>query len=143
MESTGERDNRERDASSIQTGAESQATDNEDKEKIKLSNDSISSSINGISKIKALCDEKGISLTVVCQPLYYSVFESFGIFGYRRIYTQLAAVCSFWDFSYNSLSFDFRYFYDDLSFKTAVGGMVADRIVGGGIYTVRMILVFT
>lgn len=132
VESTGERDNRERDASSIQTGAESQATDNEDKEKIKLSSDSVSSAINGISKIKALCDEKGISLTVVCQPLYYSVFESFEFSDIEEFYTQLAAVCSFWDFSYSSLSFDFRYFYDDLSFKTAVGGMVADRIVSGG-----------
>lgn len=45
-------------------------------------------------------------------------------------YTRLAQVTPYWDFSYSSVSFEPRYFYDETHFRNCVGEMALARIFG-------------
>ena len=45
-------------------------------------------------------------------------------------YTRLAEVTPCWDFSYSSVSFEPRYFYDETHFRNCVGEMALARVFG-------------
>ena len=45
-------------------------------------------------------------------------------------YTRLAQVTPYWDFSYSSVSFEPRYFYDETHFRNCVGEMALARMFG-------------
>ena len=83
-----------------------------------------------VTRIRDLCQEKGVRLLVICQPSYYKDYQRFDPADRPEFYNALAQVTDYWDFTLSSLSWDPRYFYDETHFRNALGSMVAARIFG-------------
>ncbi len=83
-----------------------------------------------VAKIKAMCDEKGVNLIVAACPIYAEAMDWFDRDEVEAFYAAIASVVDLWDFSYSSVSFEPRYFYDTTHFRNAVGEMMAARIFG-------------
>ena len=86
--------------------------------------------MDSVSRIQKLCEENGVTLTVVTAPVYWEYLDNFTMEDVIHFYRSLANVTPFWDFSYSSVSFEPRYFYDETHFRNAVGYMAAARIAG-------------
>ena len=86
--------------------------------------------IESVRRIVSLCENAGVKLTVVTAPVYADYFDYFDPAEVTAFYRALAEVTDFWDFSYSSVSFEPRYFYDATHFRNAVGDMAAARIAG-------------
>jgi peptidoglycan/xylan/chitin deacetylase (PgdA/CDA1 family) len=84
--------------------------------------------LSDISKIKSLCDEKGINLTVIFSPSYYAEKASYNTDELKEFWTELAGITNFWDFSFSSVSKEPRYFYDKYRMKTAIGNMALAKV---------------
>ena len=87
-----------------------------------------------VREIVERCEQDGVTLTVVFSPLYYRHAEYFDAEAVREFLADLAEITPFWDFSYSSVSFDPRYFYDATHFRNSVGEMALSRIYGGDLY---------
>ncbi len=85
---------------------------------------------HSLERIAALCEEKGVKLTVFMSPVYWKYLDYFPREQLREFYTAIARVCDFWDFSYSSVSFEPRYFYDRTHLRNAVGDMAIARMCG-------------
>ena len=81
-----------------------------------------------ISNIVDACEENGVNLIVVTAPVYADWIKFFDMNDVKDFYTNLAEVTDFWDFSYSSVSFEPRYFYDSTHFRNNVGYMAAARM---------------
>jgi peptidoglycan/xylan/chitin deacetylase (PgdA/CDA1 family) len=79
--------------------------------------------MQSVANIKAACEAAGVDLIVVCAPVYADYLAHFTQSDVEQFYTALAQVTDFWDFSYSSVSFEPRYFYDATHFRNAVGAM--------------------
>lgn len=86
--------------------------------------------LESMENIVAMCDENDVNLIVVTAPVYYEYMNNFYPESVCSFYTRLAEVVDFWDFSYSSISFEPRYFYDRTHFRNNVGHMAAARIFG-------------
>ena len=91
---------------------------------------SIDSTMESVGRIKKLCEEAGVNLTVVCGPVYSDYMRGVDPQDADRFYRALAEVTPFWDFSMSSVSFEPRYFYDSTHFRNCVGVMAEARIFG-------------
>lgn len=81
-----------------------------------------------VEQIAALCEEKGIELTVIFSPVYISQWNALEESRILEYKARIAEITDFWDFSYSSVSCDSRYFYDSLHFRNATGRMMLARI---------------
>lgn len=86
--------------------------------------------LDSVARIVRMCEEAGVNLTVVTAPVYAEYLAYFDMADVVGFYRDLAAVTDYWDFSYSSVSFEPRYFYDSTHFRNAVGDMAAARIAG-------------
>ena len=86
--------------------------------------------IKSMENIVSMCEDNGVNLIVVAAPVYYEYMNNFYPDSVCAFYTRLAEVVDFWDFSYSSVSFEPRYFYDRTHFRNNVGHMAAARIFG-------------
>lgn len=86
--------------------------------------------IKSMENIASMCEDNGVNLIVVAAPVYYEYMNNFYPDSVCAFYTRLAEVVDFWDFSYSSVSFEPRYFYDRTHFRNNVGHMAAARIFG-------------
>ncbi len=86
--------------------------------------------MESVERIRALCEDAGAELIVAAAPLYCEYLSNFDAAAVEKFYTALAQVTDFWDFSYSSVSFEPRYFYDGTHFRNAVGEMIAAKIGG-------------
>lgn len=86
--------------------------------------------IVSVREIKLLCDENDINLTVIFFPLYYGHYKGFNPERLEEIYSKLAGITDFWDFSVHPLCTDPRFFYDATHFRNALGDMALARIFG-------------
>ncbi len=86
--------------------------------------------LDSISRIVRMCEDAGVNLTVVTAPVYAEYLDNFDMTDVTGFYRDLAMVTDYWDFSYSSVSFEPRYFYDSTHFRNAVGDMAAARIAG-------------
>lgn len=86
--------------------------------------------IKSMENIVAMCEENDINLIVAAAPVYYEYMDNFYNDAVCGFYTRLAETVDFWDFSYSSVSFEPRYFYDRTHFRNNVGHMAAARIFG-------------
>lgn len=84
--------------------------------------------VASLKKIKELCDDKGINLTVMTSPVYFEYMSFFNREDVSEFYAKIAEVTPFWDFSLSSVSYEPRYFYDSTHFRNCVGDMAAARI---------------
>lgn len=87
--------------------------------------------LDSVERIVAMCEDAGVNLTVVTAPVYAEYLDNFDMADVAGFYRDLAHVTDYWDFSYSSVSFEPRYFYDSTHFRNAVGNMAAARIGGG------------
>ncbi len=89
-------------------------------------------SLARLADIRDLCRERGIDLVVVNNPVYADHMAYFDWDEVSEFYTRMAQVTPYWDFSYSSVSFDPRYFYDETHFRNCVGEMALARMFGDG-----------
>ena len=92
--------------------------------------EAITGTLESLTRIKHLCEENGVQLTVVTAPVYADYLASFPWEQVADFYTRLAEVTDYWDFSYSSVSFEPRYFYDETHFRECVGDMALARMFG-------------
>ncbi len=86
--------------------------------------------MQSVASIKALCEEAGVSLTVVAGPVYAEYLKNYEPETVAQFYRSLAQITSFWDFSSSSVSCEMRYFYDGTHFRNNVGEMICARMTG-------------
>jgi len=86
--------------------------------------------IASVAEIKNLCEEKNINLVVIFFPLYSEHARYYNPEQVEELYTRLAAITPFWDFSLHRLSTDPRFFYDETHFRNALGDMALAKIFG-------------
>ena len=86
--------------------------------------------MQSVASIKALCEEAGVSLTVVAGPVYAEYLKNFETETVAQFYRSLAQITSFWDFSSSSVSCEMRYFYDGTHFRNNIGEMICARMTG-------------
>ena len=67
---------------------------------------------------------------MVTAPVYADYLASFPWEQVAAFYTRLAEVTDYWDFSYSSVSFEPRYFYDETHFRECVGDMALAGCLG-------------
>ncbi|MDF2984824.1 MAG: hypothetical protein K0R50_334 [Eubacterium sp.] len=91
---------------------------------------SIDDFIDDVASIKALCDRNNINLLVLFPPMYNEYVQNFDPQQLTEVYTRLAEITNFWDFSVNSLTSDCRFFYDSTHFRNAMGKMALAEIFG-------------
>ena len=90
-----------------------------------------------IQRMKAACEEKGVSFTLVISPLYDEELSMYYCEDTKEFFRQLSQITDYWDFSgYTSVSAEARYFYDYAHFRNAVGEMMLAKMFGNdtGIY---------
>lgn len=98
--------------------------------KRQINRDAMAGTMESIGNIRRLCEERGIDLTVAAGPVYADYMAYFEPEQVKEFYCALAEVTPFWDFSYSSVSFEPRYFYDETHFRNSVGVMAAARMAG-------------
>ena len=92
--------------------------------------EAITGTLESLTRIKQLCEDNGVQLTVVTAPVYADYLASFPWEQVADFYARLAEVTDYWDFSYSSVSFEPRYFYDETHFRECVGDMALARMFG-------------
>ena len=83
-----------------------------------------------VADIRDMCAQRGVNLIVIASPVYAGQWNAYDETALRAYRTALAGAADYWDFSYTSISFDSRYFYDQTHFRSAVGTMVLAEIFG-------------
>ena len=86
--------------------------------------------MQSVAAIRALCEEAGVSLTVVAGPVYAEYLKNFEPETVAQFYRSLVQITPFWDFSSSSISCEMRYFYDGTHFRNNVGEMLCARMTG-------------
>lgn len=90
----------------------------------------IDETMASVARMKAMCEENGVNLTVVSAPVYIDHYRCFLPEQIEYFFTSLAEVTPFWDFSLSSASCEMRYFYDETHFRNCLGRMAVGRIFG-------------
>lgn len=92
--------------------------------------EAISGTLDALAHIRDLCAEKGVNFLVLCAPVYADYLDYYDWDQVADFYARLAEVTPYWDFSYSSVSFEPRYFYDETHFRNCVGEMALARVFG-------------
>lgn len=90
----------------------------------------IETTMESVAAIRDMCEAAGVDLYVVCAPVYGEYLNTFTDEDLAAFYTALAEVTDYWDFTYSSVSWEPRYFYDSTHFRNAVGDMALARMFG-------------
>lgn len=82
-----------------------------------------------VRRMKEYCDERGVTFEFFITPNYESDAYTFSADALRAYWTGLADIQSFWNFSgYTNVSYDPRYFYDYMHFRTITGEFVLGTV---------------
>lgn len=85
--------------------------------------------LNTMQKIRDLCLQHGISLTVFITPHHRVIMDSIDKNDYLAWMKELAAITPFWDFSaYNSITLDDRNYLESSHYLPRIGALIAARI---------------
>lgn len=90
----------------------------------------VTGTLDSLTHIRDLCAQKGVNFLVLCAPVYADYMAYYDWDQVKEFYTRLAQVTPYWDFSYSSVSFEPRYFYDETHFRNCVGEMALARVFG-------------
>ena len=90
----------------------------------------IEENVAAVARMKARCEAAGVTFLAVSPTNYADYLKLYRAEDVEAYFRALAAVTDFWDFSYNAVSFDPRYFYDESHFRNAVGEMMFAVIYG-------------
>ncbi len=94
----------------------------------KISLDNIDSVVEILSQIHNLCETSDTKLTVVIPPMYENKLRLYSDRDLNSLFTGIASVTDYWNFSYSSISKDARYFYDATHIRNDAANMVLSRI---------------
>lgn len=84
-----------------------------------------------IEEIKTLCDEKGITFTLILDPVSDDELSIYNSDDLAQYWKDIAKITDFWDFcGYTSVSYEDRYFYDTYHFRTNIGKMMLAEMAG-------------
>ncbi|MBQ7161135.1 MAG: polysaccharide deacetylase family protein [Clostridia bacterium] len=86
--------------------------------------------LNDVAEIKRLCDISGTTLTVVFTPVYIEQLELFTDESIDRLFSGLANITDYRNYSVSPISFDARYFYDLTHTRNATADMVIGAEAG-------------
>ncbi len=90
----------------------------------------IENTMKSVAAIRDMCEAADVDLYVVCAPVYGEYLNTFTDEDLTAFYTALAEVTDYWDFTYSSVSWEPRYFYDATHFRNAVGDMALAKMFG-------------
>jgi len=87
-----------------------------------------------VKALKALCDEKGIELTIIVPPSPRMRLDEFSKEDIAEFYSRLSEIADFYDYA-NFVPDEPRFYYDESHFRNNVGNMVlADIFADDSIY---------
>lgn len=88
--------------------------------------------VSDIMDIKSLCDEHGISLYIVTNPLYYKTYARDIESGYIDFLEALSEKIEFYNFSsFSDITMDESNYYEASHFTPAVSAMMIDTVFNG------------
>lgn len=90
----------------------------------------IENCVKSLTAIRDLCEQNGINLIVVNNPVYRAYMDYFSTEDLTRFAEAIASVTPFWDFSHTSVSYEPRYWYDKTHFRNSVGDMMVAVMTG-------------
>ena len=90
----------------------------------------IDNMVQRVANIRDMSEAAGVNLIVIFNPVYSDHFHRFYQHEVVELFTKLADVVPFWDFTMSTISFDPRFFYDATHFRHAAGVMMLGRIFG-------------
>lgn len=90
----------------------------------------LAEAMESVRKIKAACEEQGVELIVICNPVYYEAEAYYSEEDMASFRNALASVTDYWDFTLSPASYDPRYFYDLTHFRNCLGRMLLARVFG-------------
>ena len=80
-----------------------------------------------------LCDEYGIELTVITNPLYCLTFDKAYENGYADYLYALSDITDYYNFSGHSyVTDDYHYYYETSHFTPEVSRLMIDAVLGNG-----------
>jgi hypothetical protein len=86
-----------------------------------------------LQKIRGICLQHGISLTVFITPHHRAIMDSIDENDYLAWLRELAAITPFWNFSgYNSVTLDDRNYLESSHYLPRIGTLIAARIFNDG-----------
>ncbi len=83
-----------------------------------------------LERVKNYCDEHGVKFDIILYPLYEKSVKAYDIGKLNDFLASLSEVTDYWDFTYSSLSYDPRLFYDIQHYRNTAGNMMIDKIYG-------------
>jgi len=85
--------------------------------------------LEDIRNLKALCEENGITLYLVTNPLYYSTYEWDLENGYYDYIKGVSEITDFYNFScFSDVTLNYKNYYETSHFTPEVGRMMIDRV---------------
>ncbi len=90
----------------------------------------IDNCVKSLTAIRDMCEEAGVNLVVVNNPCYVDYLRYYSADDLALFAQKIAEVTPFWDFSFSSVSYDPRYWYDKTHFRNSVGDMMAAVMTG-------------
>ena len=90
----------------------------------------LAEAMESVRKIKAACEEHGVELIVICNPVYCEAEAYYSEEDMASFRNALASVTEYWDFTLTAASYDPRYFYDLTHFRNCLGRMLLARVFG-------------
>lgn len=88
-----------------------------------------SDNLKTMQKIRELCLQHGITLTVFVTPYHHTIMDSIDENDYLAWLRALSAITPFWNFSaYNSITLDDRNYLESSHYLPRVGALIAARI---------------
>ncbi len=92
----------------------------------------IDEAIGDIRELKRICDENGITLRIMTNPLYFKTYQRDIENGYLDYLYALAGEVDYWNFSsFSDISLDEHNYYETSHFTPAVASMMMDVVYNG------------
>ena len=89
--------------------------------------------LTDMRELKMLCDEYGIELTVITNPLYCLTFDKAYENGYADYLYALSDITDYYNFSGHSyVTDDYHYYYETSHFTPEVSRLMIDAVLGNG-----------
>ncbi len=86
--------------------------------------------VETVKRIRNLCDEAGVALTVILSPVYEGQLTGVTDESLNAYFKGLGDVTDYWNFSISPISYDPRYFYDTTHTRNATANMVLAQVYG-------------
>ena len=89
--------------------------------------------LTDMRELKMLCDEYGIELTVITNPLYCLTFDKAYENGYADYLYALSDITDYYNFSgHTYVSKDYQYYYETSHYTPQVSRLMIDAVLGNG-----------